>query len=304
MWAFLFRIELANVGAVQRLHDADPREHRRAAERRLRQLRLLCVPKRRVDIAFFHFARITVCPAFFPNPVDLVVIAAQIKGRVDNPEEKNREYREADHLHARLPPKIRRRRLKPSEAQAPPLLNFALDQVCHRTIRKLLDRLRRVGIRRGTVADEFHRAKTFAAIPHGVFALRPIPLIAPGLIVGLGPPRRKGLPCRFEVGARLLEGVGGAGRALARVRSRIEAAAPLPLRRGVGVADAAHDRADVHVAEVRVDRLSMAQWSISGESGVNELALPIWMTLSFRIMLPVVLRGLSRPVGLIAFVPI
>jgi hypothetical protein len=94
---------------VQRLHHTDPREHRRAAEGRLRQLRLLCVPKRRVDIAFFHFARITVCPlAFFPNPVELVVVAAQIKGRVDNPEEKKREYRDADHPHARLPPKIRR----------------------------------------------------------------------------------------------------------------------------------------------------------------------------------------------------
>jgi hypothetical protein len=105
----MFWIELANVVAVQCLHDADPREHRRAATRCLRQLRLLCVPKRRVDIAFFHFARITVCPpAFFPNPVDLVVVAAQIKGRVDNPEEKKREYRDADHPHARLPPKIRR----------------------------------------------------------------------------------------------------------------------------------------------------------------------------------------------------
>jgi hypothetical protein len=89
------------------------------ANARLRQLRLPCVPKRRVDNAFCHFARITVCPpAFFPNPVDLVVVAAHIKGRVDNREEKNREYRDADHPHARLPPKMRRRRLKPSEAQA------------------------------------------------------------------------------------------------------------------------------------------------------------------------------------------
>ena len=47
--------------------------------------------------------------AFFPNPVDLVVVAAQIKGRVDNREENNREYRDADHPHSRLPPKIRRR---------------------------------------------------------------------------------------------------------------------------------------------------------------------------------------------------
>jgi len=50
---------------------------------------LPCVPKRRVDNAFCHFARITVFPpAFFPNPVDLIVVAAQIKGRVDNREEK------------------------------------------------------------------------------------------------------------------------------------------------------------------------------------------------------------------------
>jgi hypothetical protein len=123
----------------ERLHHRDAREYRRAAERRLRQLRLLCVAKRRVDIAFFHFARITLCPAFFPNPADLIVVAAQIKGRVDNPEENSREYRDADHPHARLPPKIRRRRLKPSEAPPPPLLNIALD----RTIRKLLVRLRR-----------------------------------------------------------------------------------------------------------------------------------------------------------------
>ena len=62
-----------------------------AANARLRQLRLPCVPKRQVDNAFLHLARITVCPlAFFPNSVDLVVVAAQIKGRVDtNRDEKN-----------------------------------------------------------------------------------------------------------------------------------------------------------------------------------------------------------------------
>jgi hypothetical protein len=75
----------------------------------LRQLRLPCVPKRQVGNAFCHFASITVClPAFFPNSVDLVVVAAQIKGCVDNREEKSREYRDADRPHARLPPKIRR----------------------------------------------------------------------------------------------------------------------------------------------------------------------------------------------------
>jgi hypothetical protein len=52
------------------------------------------VPKCQVGHAFFHFARIIVCSlAFFPNPVDLVVVAAQIQGRVDNREEKNRDYR-------------------------------------------------------------------------------------------------------------------------------------------------------------------------------------------------------------------
>jgi hypothetical protein len=57
------------------------------ANARLWQVRLLCAPKRQVDNAFFHVARM--CPlAFLPNPVDLVVVAAQIEGRVNNREEK------------------------------------------------------------------------------------------------------------------------------------------------------------------------------------------------------------------------
>jgi hypothetical protein len=69
----------------------------------LRQARLPCLPKRQVGHAFFHFARVTVCPlAFFPNLVDLVVVAAHIEGRVDNREEQNRDYRDADRPHARL----------------------------------------------------------------------------------------------------------------------------------------------------------------------------------------------------------
>jgi len=88
------------------------------ANARLRQLRSTCVPKHQVGNAFCHFASIAVfLPAFFPNAVDLAVVAAQIKGRVDNREKTNREYRDADHPHARLRPKIRRRRLKLSEAQ-------------------------------------------------------------------------------------------------------------------------------------------------------------------------------------------
>jgi hypothetical protein len=89
------------------------------ADARLRQLRSTCAPKHQVRNAFCQFASITVfLPAFFPDAIDLVVVAAQIKGRVDNREETNCEYRDADRPHARLPPKIRRRRLKPSEAQA------------------------------------------------------------------------------------------------------------------------------------------------------------------------------------------
>jgi hypothetical protein len=62
------------------------------------------VPKRQVGHAFFHFGSITVL-AFLPNLFHLVVVAAQIKDRVDNREENNRDYRDADRPHARLPPK-------------------------------------------------------------------------------------------------------------------------------------------------------------------------------------------------------
>jgi hypothetical protein len=74
------------------------------------------VPKCQVGHAFFHFARIIVCPlAFFPNPVELVVVAAHIEGRVHNREEENRDYCDARRLQNAPPPEIRWRRLKPSE---------------------------------------------------------------------------------------------------------------------------------------------------------------------------------------------
>jgi len=51
----------------------------------LRQLRFLRATKRQVGDALFHFASITVgSPAFIPDPVDLLVVAAHIEGRVDN----------------------------------------------------------------------------------------------------------------------------------------------------------------------------------------------------------------------------
>ena len=84
----------------------------------------------------------------------------------------------------------------------------------------------------------------------GIFVRRPIPLIAPRLIVGLGPPGREHLPCLLEVGARLVEGGGGAGRVLARFRSRIEAAAPAPWSLVVRDAGPDGDEADAHVAVI------------------------------------------------------
>src|SRR5437879_5850884 len=47
----------------------------------------------------------------------------------------------------------------------------------------------------------------------------------------------------FEISARMVEGGGGAGRALNRVRSRIEAAAPAPLRLVVPIVEPIHPKA-------------------------------------------------------------
>ena len=52
------------------------------------------------------------------------------------------------------------------------------------------------------------------------------------------------LPCALKIGA----GLGEAGGGAARMRSRIEAAAPLPLRAVMRVADALGDRPGVDVA--------------------------------------------------------
>jgi len=58
------------------------------------------------------------CVGILPEFVDLVVVAAQIKGSVDNREEKNREYRDADRLMRASLPRYAANALKPSEAQA------------------------------------------------------------------------------------------------------------------------------------------------------------------------------------------
>jgi hypothetical protein len=53
-------------------------------------------------------------------------------------------------------------------------------------------------------------------------------LIAPRLKIGLGPVRQERRPGALEIGAGLLEGRGGIALVLARMRTRIEAAIPLP----------------------------------------------------------------------------
>jgi hypothetical protein len=58
------------------------------------------------------------------------------------------------------------------------------------------------------------------------------------------------LPCALKIGAGLVECRGGAALMLARIRARIEAAAPFPLRAVVRVAGALGDRAGVDVAVI------------------------------------------------------
>jgi hypothetical protein len=88
------------------------------------------------------------------------------------------------------------------------------------------------------------------AVKAAVFLSRPVPLIAPRLIVGLGPPRRKHLPCFREVGAGLVEGRRCAAEIFARLRSRIESAAPAPWGMVVRDTGSSRDRADMDVAVI------------------------------------------------------
>jgi hypothetical protein len=96
-----------------------------------------------------------------------------------------------------------------------------------------------------------------AAIKAPVFLGGPIALIPPFLKIGLGGLRQEHAPCGLEIGARHVERRRRAVLAFARLGSRIEAAAPLPLRGGVRVADRAHDRADVQVAVMSAPSLLM-----------------------------------------------
>jgi hypothetical protein len=112
----------------------------------------------------------------------------------------------------------------------------------------------------------------FAPIDPPIFLCGPSFLIAPRLIVGLGPSGGEHLPCLLEVGARLVEGRGGAGQELARVRSRIEAAVPAP--RVLVVRDAGSDRdgADMDVAVIDQPALfASVVVAAAGEGGIASL---------------------------------
>src|SRR6266436_4996314 len=74
----------------------------------------------------------------------------------------------------------------------------------------------------------FVRRQPFARVPQRVFARRPIPLITPRLKISLGSIRQKHPPGALKIGAGHVEGSGRAVLLLARLRSRIETAMPLP----------------------------------------------------------------------------
>jgi hypothetical protein len=98
----------------------------------------------------------------------------------------------------------------------------------------------------------FLRRQFLAGCPHGIFPRGPIPLIAPRLEISLGSFRQKHQPCALKIGAGLVEGGGRAILLLARFRSRIETAMPLPRILIMRVASSDRDRAGVHIAVVDV----------------------------------------------------
>jgi hypothetical protein len=73
------------------------------------------------------------------------------------------------------------------------------------------------------------RRKLLAALPRSILPRGPVALITPRLEVGLDAPCREDQPCRFEVGARLIEVYRSAGDVFAGLRPRIEPASPTPL---------------------------------------------------------------------------
>src|SRR5216683_651372 len=121
----------------------------------------------------------------------------------------------------------------------------------------------------------FVRRQPFARVPQRVFARRPIPLITPRLKISLGSIRQKHPPGALEIGAGLIEGSGRAVLLLARLRSRIETASPLPRVLIVWAAVADRDRARVHITVVDVPAFLMGiSRSAAGEFGHTPMIPP------------------------------
>jgi hypothetical protein len=94
--------------------------------------------------------------------------------------------------------------------------------------------------------------------------------------VGLCAIGEKDPPGFLEIGARLVEGGGRAGRAVPRLGVRIEAAAPLPLISAERIARAEPDRTNVYVAIVdQPALLSGIGIAAAGEGGHSAMMPPI-----------------------------
>jgi hypothetical protein len=132
--------------------------------------------------------------------------------------------------------------------------------------------LKSVAIERFTTGARHERVRhlrrhPLASFPHRIFALGPIALVAPGLIVGLRPLGREYSPCCLEVRARLVKGGGRAVKVLAWFTARVEAASPTPRVLMMRNASANRDRADVDVTEIDVPAIGALGIAAAGELG-------------------------------------
>jgi hypothetical protein len=85
-------------------------------------------------------------------------------------------------------------------------------------------------------------------VPQRLFSRSPISLITRRLEISFSSFRQKHPPSAFEIRAGLVEGGGRAILLLARLRSRIETAMPLPRILIMGIARADRDRSGVDIS--------------------------------------------------------